>query len=94
MKVKWLARALANLTAEADYIAKESPENAKAFVRHVLASVERLKDHPELGRAGRVAGTRELVITSYSYIIPYRIKAATVEILRVFHTSRKWPGKF
>ncbi len=94
MRVKWLARALANLTAEADYIAKESPANARAFVGHVLTSVEQLKDHPELGRAGRVAGTRELVITSYSYIVPYRIQADAVEILRVFHTSRKWPERF
>ncbi len=43
MQVKWLAKALANLTDEADYIAKESPANAKAFFTHVLASVEQLK---------------------------------------------------
>ena len=61
MQVKWLATALANLTDEADYIAKENPVNAKSFFTHVLASVEQLKEHPHLGRSGRVAGTRELV---------------------------------
>ena len=91
MQVKWLAKALANLTDEADYIAKESPANAEAFFRHVLASVELLKEHPHLGRAGRVSGTRELVITHYPYIIPYRIKNERIEILRVFHTVRAWP---
>ncbi len=91
MQVKWLARALANLTDEAEYIAKESPANAKAFFMHVLASVEQLKEHPHLGRAGRVTGTRELVITHYPYIVPYRIKNGAVEILRVFHTARAWP---
>ena len=91
MQVKWLAKALANLTDEADYIAKESPANAKAFFIHVLASVEQLKEHPHMGRAGRVAGTRELVITHYPYIVPYRIKNERVEILRVFHTARAWP---
>ena len=50
MQVKWLARALANLTDEADYIAKESPSNANAnakafFTTHFLASVEQLKEH-------------------------------------------------
>ena len=45
MHVKWLARALANLTDEADYIAKENPANAKSFFTHVLASVEQLKEH-------------------------------------------------
>ena len=91
MQVKWLAKALNNLTDETDYIAKESPTNAKAFFAHVLASVEQLKEHPHLGRAGRVAGTRELVITHYPYIVPYRIRNDNVEILRVFHTTRAWP---
>ena len=43
MQVKWLAKALDNLTDETDYIAKESPANARAFFAHVLASVEQLK---------------------------------------------------
>lgn len=94
MQVKWLAKALANLTDEADYIAADSPANAKAFFIHILASVDQLKDHPHLGRAGRVSGTRELVIIGYPYIIPYRIKGDALEILRVFHTSRAWPKRF
>ncbi len=64
MQVKWLARALANPTDEADYIAKESPANVKAFFTHVLAGVEQLKEHPHLGRSGRFAGTREPVINA------------------------------
>ena len=91
MQVKWLTKTLANLTDEADYIAKESPASAKVFFAHVIASVEQLKEHPHLGRAGRVTGTRELIITHYPYIVPYRIKNGSVEILRVFHTARAWP---
>ena len=91
MQVKWLTKALVNLTDETDYIAKESPASAKAFFAHVIASVEQLKEHPHLGRAGRVAGTRELVITHYPYIVPYRIKSGRIEILRVFNTARAWP---
>lgn len=94
MQVKWLVKALANLTDEADYIAAHSPANAKAFFIHILASVDQLKEHPHLGRAGRVSGIRELVIIGYPYIIPYRIKGDAVEILRVFHTSRSWPKRF
>jgi toxin ParE1/3/4 len=48
MQVKWLAKALANLTDEADYIAKESPANAKAFFTRVIASVEQLAPRPGL----------------------------------------------
>lgn len=46
-----------------------------------------------MGRAGRVAGTRELVVADTPYIIPYRVRGDAVEILRVFHAARKWPGK-
>jgi len=36
MQVKWLAKAFANLTDEADDIAADSPANAKAFFIHIL----------------------------------------------------------
>lgn len=94
MRVKWLNRALENLDAEAAYIAQENPKAARECVVHILNSVQQLTQHPQIGRAGRVFGTRELVITHYSYIVPYRIKDDTVEVLRVFHSSRKWPNQF
>lgn len=94
MRVRWLNRALQNLDAEAAYIAQDNPKAAKECVAHILNSVQQLTNHPNIGRAGRVFGTRELVITHYPYIVPYRIKNDTVEVLRVFHTSRKWPNQF
>ncbi len=53
-----------------------------------------LGDHPKIGRIGRVAGTYELVIPGIPYIVPYRIQNQEVQILSVFHTSRKWPESF
>ncbi len=94
MQVRWLNSALNNLDDEAAYIAQENRKAAHEFVSHILKSVEQLASHPSIGRAGRVFGTRELVVTQYPYIVPYRIKNNTVEILRVFHTSRKWPNHF
>ena len=93
MQVKWLKRALQNLDAEASYIAQENPKAAYECIAHILKSVDQLASHPSIGRAGRVFGTRELVITHYPYIVPYRIKDDAVEVLRVFHTSRKWPSQ-
>ncbi len=49
---------------------------------------------PAIGRAGRVPGTRELIITGTPCLIPYRVKGKAVEILRVFHGSRRWPASF
>ena len=53
-----------------------------------------LGDHPKIGRIGRVAGTYELVIPGIPYIVSYRIRNQEVQILSVYHTSRKWPESF
>ena len=94
MRVKWLRTTLINLSDEAEVISKENPSAAHDFVTEVMNSIEQLSAFPNLGRAGRVFGTRELVISGYPYIIPYRVKNETLEILRVFHTARQWPRKF
>ncbi len=93
MRVKWLRRALHNLDAEAAYIAQDSPQSATAFVIHLMENAAMLASHPQMGRPGRVPGTRELVITRFPYILPYRVREQNVEILRVFHTARKWPQR-
>lgn len=93
MRVKWLRQALRKLDEEAAYIAQDSPKSAAALVAHLMASAEMLAEHPHMGRPGRVPGTRELVVTRFPYILPYRVRGEAVEILRVFHTARKWPQR-
>jgi toxin ParE1/3/4 len=92
--IRWLRVALANLEAEAAYIARDSPAAASRVVAVIAAAAERLKQHPAMGRPGRVPGTRELVIAGTPYIIPYRIRADAIEALRVFHAARRWPTHF
>ena len=94
MQVKWLRRALRNLEQEAAYIAQDNPRAAAALVVEADATTRLLTQHPDMGRSGRVPGTRELALPHFPYILPYRVKAQRVEILRVFHTSRKWPPGF
>ena len=94
MRVKWLKRALENLKEEAQYIARDDSQAAARVVQRITASVDRLAIDPALGRAGRVAGTRELVISGTPYLVPYRVRGGTVEILRIFHGARRWPAKF
>jgi toxin ParE1/3/4 len=92
MQVKWLRHALRNLEQEAAHIARDNPQAAAALISHADESTRLLTRHPDIGRPGRVPGTRELVLQHFPYIIPYRVKEQRVEILRVFHTSRKWPS--
>ncbi len=91
MRLKWLPTALRNLDSEASYIAEDEPAAARLVVQRVLAAVALLSEQPGLGRPGRVAGTRELLAPKTRYIVPYRVRSNTVEILRVFHTSRRPP---
>ena len=45
------------------------------------------------GRASRLSGTRELVVHD-NYVVPYRAKDNTVQIIRVQHVARLWPKQF
>ena len=93
-KIRWLRTALKNLDDETIYIAQDNPQAAVVPVKHVLGMVDALAEYPAVGRPGRVPGTRELIITGTPYLIPYRVKGEAVEILRVFHGSRRWPSSF
>jgi toxin ParE1/3/4 len=94
MRVRWLRTALRNLDEEAEYIAADDPAAARLVVGRVLEAVDLLADQPALGRPGRVPGTRELVVPKTRYLVPYRVRRDTIEILRVFHTSRRLPQRW
>lgn len=91
MQVRWLRTALKNLDSEASYISTDDPKAAQLVVDRILNAVNALAEQPALGRPGRVAGTRELIVAKTRYIVPYRVRGEIVEILRVFHTSRRLP---
>ena len=93
MRIRWLRTALRNLQQEAEYIAQEDPAAAQRVVGRVGDAVRLLEDHPSMGRAGRVPGTRELVVSGTPYIVPYRVRGQEIEMLRVYHGARKWPKR-
>lgn len=53
-----------------------------------------LKRFPNMGRRGRVRGTRELVISNSPYVVAYIASETEVKILRVIHGRRYWPKRF
>jgi len=89
--IRWLRKALRNLDEEASYIARDDVKAAPLVVERIVAAVATLADQPGLGRPGRVPGTRELVVSKTRYVVPYRVRGETIEILRVFHSSRRLP---
>ena len=88
------APALRDLEAIGDYIARDNPAAASRVALRIFDQADLLAAHPEIGRPGRIAETRELVITDTPCIVPYRLRGAEIEILAVFHGARKWPERF
>ena len=93
MTVVWSARAIRHLSALRAYIARENPDAAAGVALMLLAAVERLAELPSLGRPGRLAGTRELVVPGTPYLIPYRVRSERLEIIAVFHQRQQWPSR-
>ena len=92
MRVRWTKRAERDLDEIAEYIGQDSPAAAARVALELIDQVEsNLPTNPAIGRPGRVLGTRELVIGGLPYIVPYRVREKDVEVLRVLHTSRRWP---
>ncbi len=87
MLIRWTKTALASIDEIAGYIAKDNPTRAISFLRELQDAVTKLQAHPGIGRAGRVPGTRELVLHK-NYIAIYRVRGDDVEILRLHHAAR------
>lgn len=91
MALRWHRQALDDLRGIHDYIANENPVAARQVISHLREQARLLPQHPEIGRPGRLPGTRELVVVRFPYILAYRERGADLEILLVVHTSRLWP---
>ena len=93
MKVVWSRRALRHLVYIRQRIEKDSEQSAVLVASRILKAVELLPSHPEIGRTGRVVGTRELFVPETPYVIPYRVRRQRLELIAVFHGRQKWPHK-
>ena len=91
MTIVWSPRAIEHLAHLREYIARDNPNAGNRIARALLEAVERLAKLPNLGRPGRLAGTRELVVSGTPYIIPYRLRGDRLEIVAIFHARQKWP---
>jgi toxin ParE1/3/4 len=83
MKIVWSRKAIGHLIELREHIERDSEQNATLVARRILKAVDLLQSHPEIGRPGRVVGTRELV----------RLRRERLELIAVFHGRQKWPVK-
>ncbi len=91
MQIRWQDDAIKDLIQVRRFIAMDNPSAAARVANRIRSAVPELARQPGIGRPGRVPGTRERVLVDIPYIIAYRVEENTLVILRVLHTSRKWP---
>ncbi len=90
-RVEWAHAAVDDLDAAAEYIHRDSPSYAAAFVYRILETVRSLSDLADRGRVVpeiRDKTIRELFINSYRLI--YRIDKTRVAILALIHGKREF----
>ena len=94
MRLFWTRRAINDLRAVQAFIENNDPIAARKITLRIIETVETMiPDNPEVGRPGRVPGTRELVVARTPYIVPYRWRRGMIEVLRVYHGARRWPPR-
>ena len=92
MTVRWTPTALRDLQSLYDYVADDSVIAAAGGAEHILDAIDALERHPLMGRRGRGAGTRELIVNPY--IVAYRVHESVIELLGIIHGARRWPDSF
>jgi toxin ParE1/3/4 len=93
VRVDWHPLARADLAELVEYIASDNPVAAYRVHDDIRKQTNLLAMQPEIGRPGRVRGTRELVITGTPYIAAYRFAGDVLTVLRLLHGARRWPRK-
>jgi toxin ParE1/3/4 len=91
MTVRWSPEAADDFAAIVEFIWKQNPTAAERVARTIYDGVASLESFPNLGRSGRIEGTRELVFAPLPFIAVYRVKGNVVEVVRVLHGSQRWP---
>jgi toxin ParE1/3/4 len=93
--IEWTEQAVRQLDQAHDFIAlPNSEEVAGRVTLQIVAAVQQLASFPMSGRAGRVPGTRELVIANTPFVAAYAIKKSRVVILALYHGAQPWPQAF
>ena len=82
--------AVADIDGLAAWVAKDSPQGARSLVEKILETIERLNLFPEMGHAGRDAGTHERGVSGTPYIVVYEIqkKPSAVLVIAVVHGAQ------
>ena len=91
LELRWRPLALADREAIMTFIAADNVTAAIELDMLFEEKAEIARQQPTLYKAGRVKGTRELVVRP-TYVMVYRVLPNAVEVLRVLNTAQQWPS--
>ena len=91
MPIVWLVAAVQDVLQIRVFIAEQDPQAAQNLALRIDRAVGLLGSMANMGRPGRIFGTRELVITGTSFLAVYRVRDGRVEILRILHGRQPLP---
>jgi toxin ParE1/3/4 len=91
MHIRWTPAAAADLEHIGNYLKDRHPQYRQPTILKLYEAIRSLKERPHRGRAGREEGTRELLFPPLPYIAVYRVKAKSVEVLRIYHAAQDRP---
>jgi toxin ParE1/3/4 len=87
--VKWSQRARADLKAIHDYIAKDSPRDAKRVAHEIRLKAETVIELPYSGRKIPEVNDEQLrEVPSYSWRIIYQIRKGEIFVVTLVHKRR------
>lgn len=90
-RIRWTDKAIKRLQFINEFKTKQDPGSAAAVLNRVRYAALVLADEPEMGRQGRVTGTRELHFSDFPFSLAYRVNEWGVDIIAVVPTERQWP---
>jgi toxin ParE1/3/4 len=91
MSIVWLPIAVQDIIHIRTYIADHDPQSASKIAQRIDQAISHLAVMPNMGRPGRLFGTRELAISGTPFLAVYRVQNHRIEILRILHGRQPFP---
>jgi toxin ParE1/3/4 len=91
MIVRFIPRAIQDLTDIADYIRSQNPSASQRVRTAILDGIEIISRYPNAGRRQSLENVRKLVIRRYPYLIYYMVDAEADElvVISIRHAARE-----
>lgn len=86
----WEADAELQLVELMEFIGERNASAAARLRVAIDEAINLVCRFPEMGRPGRIHGTRELIVHP-NHIVIYQITETTIDILRILHTRQRYP---